>query len=63
MSSFIILNFSSDMDDHQKDSEVQILRYSNDGYTLDPNQNEAPPAGVLPSLWYSHECALRVWVI
>ena len=63
MSYFIIWNFSSDVDEHQKDNEVQLLLHSNDGDTLDPNQVEAPPSGVLPSLWYSRECVLHVWVI
>ena len=27
------------------------------------NQVESPPAGVLPSLWYSRECYIHVWVI
>jgi len=29
----------------------------------DPNQIEAPPQGVISSLWYSRECVLHVWAI
>ena len=53
MSSFIIYNFSPDVVEHQKDSEVQLLLHINDGDTLDPNQVEAPLCGVFPSLCYS----------
>lgn len=29
----------------------------------DPNLVESPPSGVLPSLWYSRECVLHIWVV
>ena len=38
MSYFIIWKFSSDVDEHHKYSEVQLLLHSNDGDTLDPNK-------------------------
>ena len=63
MSSFVTWESSSDVDEHQKDSEVQLLLNINDGDTLDPNQVDAPPSGVFPILWYSRECVLHVWVI